>query len=198
MSSSQQRLLVIAGLLAAIQFLVLPFIEFQNQQHDELALLQQRLTRSEQLLENSDALNKAWETVTANEAALLEAIPAASDKTMHRIAVQGEIQNIARANEITVDEFNWLTDARFVSDTVEVQRVKIRLQGSASQVAKTQVELTQKLPSIRFVDVNLTPYNTRSRGSAAAKEPQVRIELLLEVATRTPAAVAGDVEGADA
>lgn len=184
MSTTQQRLLILAAALAAIQFLWLPLMDYQAQQHDELKLLQQRLGRSQELVTHEEELREAAAKARANEALLLEAIPVANERTAYRIELQGEIQNIVRTEQLNLEEFNWLTDAQNVSQNVQLQRAKIRLEGPVSQLAKVHLELTQKLPSIRFVDVSLTPAPSRNR-AAATVEPQMRLELLMEIATRS-------------
>lgn len=188
MSKSQRQLLIVAAILAGIQFVILPLMDYQNQQHDELTLLEQRLSRSEQLLQNQEELKELSAAVQANEEKILAAIPMATDKTMMRIELQGEVQSIARKYSVNVDEFNWLTDSQRVSATVDLQRAKIRLEGPVSQLAQTHLEMTQELPSIRFVDASLTSANNRR--SKLKGDPQMRLELILEIATRS--AVGGE------
>ncbi|RUO56266.1 hypothetical protein [Pseudidiomarina homiensis] len=184
MTKSQQNLLLIAGVLAAIQFMIVPLMEYQDQEHTELRLLEQRLSRSEQLLENQQKVAELAEQVKSNEAQLLEAIPVATDRTVFRIDLQSEIQRVAREHSLRLEEFNWLTESQAVSDTVQVQRAKIRLSGAVSQLAEAHLVMTQQLPSIRYVDFSLRKSNNRRGGRSS--DPQMQIELLLEIATRRP------------
>lgn len=187
MSSSQKRLLIIAAILAAIQFIVVPLMGYQDQQHQELELLKQRLARSEQLLENREEIAELKKALVENQQQMLNAIPEASDKTIFRISLQGDIQAILRKHNVKMNEFNWLTDEQQVSQNVQLQRAKIIIEAPVSQLAQAHFSLTQELPSIRFVDVGLR--GTRANGQGT--DPRMQLELLLEIATRTATNQAG-------
>lgn len=180
MSGGQARLLIIAGLLAAIQFVVLPLISYQAELRDELTLLQRQLVRSEALVEQLPVLTLQAEKLDAAARRVADAFPDASNATGFRLEVQDQIQRLLREQGNQVTLFSWLAQPQAAGNGIQVQQARVNISGNFKTLAEGQLQLAQQAPYIRFIDASLRPQN-RDPGD----NKQAELTLIIEVAGRT-------------
>lgn len=179
MTSSQRNLLLVAGILAALQFLVKPLLAWQSDLATELTLEQGRLERSEQLLENAELLQQATTEAKTAEQAMLAEFPAATEVTLTQIQAQGNIEAIFRKHGLRIEEFSWLTGLQPKNASLSQLRSKLVVSGTMDDVARAHFELLQEMPTIAQDGIEVRRLNRRgSRGG-------VRLTVMLNVAVQS-------------
>lgn len=179
MSASQARLLIIAGVLAAIQFVVVPLLAYQAELRDELTLVQRQVVRSEALVEQLPVLTIQADKLDAAAQRLANSFPDASNATGFRLEVQDQIQRLLREQGNQVSLFSWLAQPQAAGNGIRVQQARINVSGNFKTLAEGQLQLAQQAPYIRFIDASLRPQN---RDPGANK--QAELTLIIEVAGR--------------
>ena len=101
MTKSQQQLLWIAAILAALQFGVKPIIAWQNSLITELTLNEARIERSEQLLASEEEINTAANTAATLAEEVREKFPVASESSLLQIELQSAIEAQLRASQVS-------------------------------------------------------------------------------------------------
>lgn len=179
MSSGQRRLLLIAAVLAAIQFIVLPLLAYQTEQIESLTLVERRLGRSENLVAQLDVLQ--LQATKLNESAQNEfdKFPSAANATVFRLEVQDQIQRTVTAAGGQVSLFSWIAQPSASSSEMIVQQARLTIDGTFSSIATAQLDLTEKLPFVRFIDAQLRPSSRTAVANQAAS-----LILIIEVAGR--------------
>ncbi|HET8816654.1 MAG TPA: hypothetical protein VFM61_04305 [Pseudidiomarina sp.] len=180
MSASQARLLWIAGILAAIQFVVLPVLHYQAELREELTLVQRQVLRSEALVEQLPVLTLQAEKLAAAAQRVAGAFPDASNATGFRLEVQDQIQRVLREQGNQVTLFSWLAQPQAAGNGIQVQQARVNISGTYKTLAEGQLRLAQQAPYIRFIDASLRPQN-RDPGQNKPAE----LTLIIEVAGRT-------------
>lgn len=179
MSASQARLLLIAGVLVAIQFIVLPLVSYQTELRDELAMLQRQVVRSEALVEQLPVLTLQAEKLDAAAQRVATAFPDASNATGFRLEVQDQIQRLLREQGNQVTLFSWLAQPQAAGNGMQVQQARVNISGNFKTLAEGQLQLAQQAPYIRFIDASLRPQN-RDPGD----NKKADMTLIIEVAGR--------------
>ncbi|PTB83251.1 hypothetical protein C9928_04085 [Pseudidiomarina aestuarii] len=180
MSPSQARLLIIAGLLAAIQFIAVPLVEYQDELRSELSLLQRQVDRSGGLVEQLPVLQVQADKLDAAAKQVAQAFPDASNATGFRLEVQDQIQRLAREHGNQVTLFSWLAQPQAAGNNIQVQQARVNMSGNFRTLAQGQLALAEQAPYIRFIDASLRPQN---RNPGANK--QAELTLIIEVAGRS-------------
>lgn len=185
MTSSQRNLLLIAAVLAAVQFIVKPLLAWQDEVIVSLALEQGRLERSELLLANAEAVQQAASDAQAAQQAMLAQFPAATEATLTQIQAQGTIEAVFRKHGLRVEEFSWLTGLQPKNTSLSQLRSKLVVSGAMTDVARAHFELMQSMSTIGQEDIEVRQLNRRgSRGG-------VRLTVMLNVAVQNSAAQGG-------
>lgn len=177
MTAKQRNLLLIAALLAALQFVVKPLLQWQRQTIDELSLNQARLERSELLLANADSLATHTAAATALEQKMLAQFPQAQEITLTQIQLQSAIETALRSQQTRIDEFSWLTAPEQSGGSLAVMRGKVTFSGDLADIVSAHFALLEQMPTIAYESMDLRNAGRRGRGG-------YRLTLMLNVAVQ--------------
>ncbi|RUO74558.1 hypothetical protein CWI80_04245 [Pseudidiomarina sediminum] len=185
MTSSQRNLLLIAAVLAALQFIVKPLLAWQEDVNLTLTLEQGRLERSEQLLVNAERVRQAANDAQAAQQTMLAQFPVATEATLTQIQLQGAIEAVFRKHGLRIEEFSWLTGLQPKNASLSQLRSKLVVSGAMTNIAQAHFELMQSMPTIAQEDIELRQLNRRgSRGG-------VRLTVMLNVAVQNSDSLEG-------
>jgi hypothetical protein len=153
MTPRYRRLLLLAGVLAAIRFVVFPWLELQADWHDQLKVLTQRLDRSEALLANRSIIEKALLSAEQDHAALLSRFPEAVDDESFKRETQQQVSAIATELGARVTYFDWLEPVESVSG-LGAQRARMTVEGGMRSLALLQGQLETRMPHLFVQEVS--------------------------------------------
>ncbi|CAB0151174.1 hypothetical protein PSI9734_01587 [Pseudidiomarina piscicola] len=179
MTDNQRTLLIVAVFLAAVQFIVKPIVNWQNQVATELALTHGQVQRSEQLLAHAEQVRKAHQNAIEQQQTLIEGMPSAAETTLLQIQLQDRLATLLRKQDIAIDEFNWVTGAQPQTNAISTLNAKVKLAGNIEALAQAQFALMQELPFVQHQSIELRP-SQRRRGN------NYELTFLLQVAVRQP------------
>ena len=157
MNSLRNRwLLGIAAALAAVRFVIIPWLDFQAAEAEELAVLTKRLDRATGVVQNRQLIAK---TLAEVESSTLEArarFPQAQNRQSFRLAAQQEVSEAIGAAGLNVKLFEWVMDGRSEDARMEYSRARIQIEGGLRQVVATQAALEGKFPNMFVRDLAVT------------------------------------------
>jgi hypothetical protein len=148
--------LAVAAALAAIRFLIVPWIDWQSEQHDALAVLTQRLDRAAGVVENRVAIDKAVVEVEKSVNALRTRFPAEVDVETFRLTSQQQISSISQEFGLNVRLFEWMLDGEAAGGRLQYSRARVQLEGGARALSKGQTALETRLSHLVVREANLT------------------------------------------
>jgi hypothetical protein len=153
MTPRYRRLLWLAGGLAAIRFVVFPWLDLQAQWHDQLKVLTQRLDRSEALLANQSTINQALSSAREQNATLLNRFPEAGDDESFKRETQQQIAAVASELGTRVTYFDWLEPVE--SNTgLGGQRARMTVEGGMRSLALLQAQLETRMPYLFVKEIS--------------------------------------------
>jgi hypothetical protein len=151
-----QLLLAVAAALAAIRFLIVPWIDWQSEQHDALAVLTQRLDRAAGVVENRVAIDKAVVDVEKKTLALRSRFPSEPDTETFRLQSQQQISAIASEFGLNVRVFEWVLDGEDASARLSHSRARVQIEGPARALAQCQAALETRMTNLAVREVLLS------------------------------------------
>lgn len=151
-----QLLLSVAAALAIIRFGIMPWLEWQAEQRDALAVLTQRLDRAVGVIENRPAIDKAVVAVEKHVTALRAPFPSEVDAETFRLQSQQQISAIAAEFGLNLRTFEWMLDGEEQAARLAFARARVQLEGGNRALAKAQAALETRLVNLAVREVNLT------------------------------------------
>jgi len=147
-------LLWIAGALAVARFLVVPWVDAQNEQRQQLEVLTQRLDRSEGVARNRDAILIARDALVKDAEAAFGAFPAADDDDP-RLMVQRRLNSLATQAGVQLTLFDWLLDGEAGEAGLGYSRASVRLEGPLDRLILLHGELAGSMPFLAVRDLQI-------------------------------------------
>ncbi len=185
-----QWLLGIAGALAVARFVVVPWIDAQNEQRQQLEVLTKRLDRSEGVAGNSAAILAARDALVKDSAATFGVFPDANDGDP-RLAAQRRVASLATQAGLKVTLFDWLLDGEVTEAGLAYSRANVRLEGPLDKMVLLHGELEGAMP---FAAVR--EFRVRSNSAAAGPGPDAALATLVLDLFFRPAAQPADAQEA--
>lgn len=112
MTQTKLWLLIVLALLVGLRFIVVPFLDQQQVQREELMVLAKRLDKTQALLTNQDLLQseisklRQWHSQQANS------LTVGADEQSISLTTQNELQNELENHQVALQMFNWGLSAR--------------------------------------------------------------------------------------
>lgn len=160
MSGSRSTTLYwIAGVLVALRFGVVPWLDWQSERRDGLVVLTQRLDRSVGVIENRTAIEKSARDLEAALAAARPKFRQSESLEAFKLAAQQELTGLVTQAGLRVSVFDWVVDK--FDDPAPLMRARARLQvgGTVPALAAVQSKLEAQFPSLIVREVRLDAQN---------------------------------------
>jgi hypothetical protein len=163
-------LLGIAVVLAALRFVLMPWIHSQAESRERLQVLTQRLDRSVGVRQNRAAILRAAKELQAAAAEAESRFPAAPDAAAFRLDSQRQIGAIVAAAGLKMALFDWLLEGRLEGNSLSYGRVRFQAEGALKDLVRVDGELEGSLPflAVREMQLALTtpaPAPNETRGT---------------------------------
>jgi len=172
-----RALLAVAAVLAVLRFVVVPWIEAQNEAHDGLQVLTQRLERSVGVVQNREALSAARQGLAEANAQARERFPTAESVEAFRIEGQRRLGDLAVSAGLKLTLFDWLLDGKVEDAALAFGRVRVQVEGAPWELARLHTDLEGRLPHVAIREVQLSV----PRGSSGAADGRATLTLVADV-----------------
>lgn len=156
MNASRNRLLLgVALALAAVKFLLMPWIEAQSASRESLQVLSRRLDRSEGVIRNREDIRLAVKQIDASTRDARAIFPASPDAETFRLESQRQASAIATAaGGVSVKVFEWVLDGEAGDARLAFSRARLQLDGQFRQLVLAQSRLESQLPHVVLRQLN--------------------------------------------
>ena len=168
MSNPRVRILLyVALVLAGIQFLILPSIQFRSDLRDEVLTLTKRLDRSEAVLNNKAQLQQRSADLESSSAAVLQLIPSPPNEDAFRLATQQSVTALVSETGSTLSVFDWAFGGEVDGTSVRFVRSRITVSGDIDSLAKFQSLVDTRMSNAVVREWSLIAERDVVRGAAA-------------------------------
>lgn len=157
--SRQRNLYWTVAVLVVLRFGVVPWVAWQDAQHDALAVLTKRLDRSVGVIENRAAIEKSAKDLAASLAAFRAKFRESDSVEGFKLASQQEISTLVSQAGSRVTLFDWVIDKFDDQPPLARVRARIQLAGPIQVLATVQGRLETRFPSMVIRDVRVEPQN---------------------------------------
>lgn len=153
-----RTLLVLAAVLAALRFAVVPWMQQQAEQRQQLEVLTQRLDRSVAVVQNAEAMQAALGKVVEVTEATRAPFPLVDDRERFRLETQRMLAGIAQRGGVTVTLFDWVVDGEAAQAGMAYGRVNASLSGPLDRLVAVHGALEAEMPfaAVREVKLDLS------------------------------------------
>jgi hypothetical protein len=179
-------LLIVALALAAVRFVVVPWVDHQGERRDSLQVLTQRLDRSEGLVEARETILKQSTTLTAAAQAARTPYPVALNSDEFRLLAQQQLSMLAQESGIIVTVFDVLLEGEQKEANLQFVRVRLQLEGALNRMARFHGEIEGRLPYALLKSLRIDS----SYPIAGPGDPTVQGSLTADLYFAKPIAVA--------
>ncbi len=138
-------LLGVALVLLGLRVIVVPWVRAQDEAHDRLAVLTQRLDRSVGVIENRAAIEATRSRLAALAPAEQARFPTPADPQSYRLQVQQQVNQIAASVGLKVSLFDWMVDGELPESGLSYGRVRIRFDGPLRDLVRVHGEFEGQL-----------------------------------------------------
>jgi hypothetical protein len=170
-----QWLIGVAGALAVVRFAVVPWLQVQNEQRQQLEMLTKRLDRSEGVIQNREAIVAARDALEQESEASFAAFPVAIGDDDSRLAAQQRITAMAGQAGLKVTLFDWLLDGEAAEAGLAYSRASIKMDGPLDRLILIHGEMESSLP---FAAVREFQLKLKSPASGPTADPASAVIVL--------------------
>lgn len=162
MSDPRARaLLIVALVLAAVRFALMPWLEWQGEKREALQVLTQRLDRSEGLVRSRSAIERNATALFAESQKAKAVFPVVTSGEAFRLQSQQQLTALAQQFGVSVKVFDVLTEGDVDRLSLRFIRVRLQVEGAARFVARFHGEIEGRMQnaivrSVRF-ESNVVP-----------------------------------------
>lgn len=150
-----RALLVLAAVLAALRFAVVPWMQQQVEQRQQLEVLTQRLDRSVSVVQNAAAMQAARGKVVEVTEAARAPFPIVDDRDRFRLEAQRMLAGIAQRGGVSVTLFDWVVDGEATQAGMAYGRVNASLSGPLDRLVAVHGALEAEMPFAAVREVKL-------------------------------------------
>lgn len=172
---------VMLGVLAVLllaRFILVPIFDWQQEQILAIETKQQRLVKTNNIIDRLPQINLALSELEANNLQQQQRYFEHASSNAFKLQLQQEIESVFTEHELKVTNFNWVVE---IPGEISQARAKIAFEGTTANFALLQLAIAQfpKLLNIAQWTLQINRMNNRSLG-------KVRGSLLLTAYNITP------------
>ncbi len=146
--NKNQLLLALLAALLSVKFVLLPLMEWQDQELASLGLTQQKLLRAEGLLAKKESLQTEQLQMRKKLEHALTGVPLVTDIQQIRIETLQKMQRLLEPSGVTVSLFDIVSEQSLGTTGVSAAVLNIELKGTLPQLALAHFELEQQFPNL--------------------------------------------------
>lgn len=180
-SKNKKILLSLLALLLTIRFVVVPWLDWQDEQRTALYSLTQKLEKSKGIVLVKDQLTEGLAAAESSMEAFLTTFPQSEDSQTYRLALMQKFQAEFEPLQVNMDLFDWVTEEAVENTTLVRGTVSLTISGKPQQVALAQMLLEKNFQALVIRQL-------RSSGaSQLSTESDIKLNLMINVFFRLEA-----------
>lgn len=156
MTSRYRTLLAFALVLAAVRFLLLPWLDQQATAVEQLGVLTQRLDRSAGVVQNREAIRTAVQEIEKSTRSARDRFPDATDIAGYRLGVQQSIGAAGAQAGVSMKAFEWVVDGEAKDARLVFSRARVQFDGGFRSLVTLQANLEAQYPNMLIRELNLS------------------------------------------
>ncbi len=168
-------LIFVLGLLLVVRFVLVPWLEWQDEQALKLQTLTKQLVRSEALLGAREEVLNQSTTATLRADELKTGLTKTSDPAQYRVEFQQELQSKLDNIKVQLSSFEWMNDQPLGVFALTRGRINLRLQGSLADIVQAHAMLELDYPGVQIRDLRASLQGSINTFST------VELQLMLEM-----------------
>jgi hypothetical protein len=185
-------LLGLALVLATLRFAIVPWMQSQDEQRQQLEVLTQRLDRSAGVVASAKDLLAAQGKVAAATEAARKAYPVVTDAEQFRLEAQRMLSGIAARAGVKVVLFDWVLDGDAPQAGLAYGRINASLEGTLETIVPVHGQIEAEMP---FAAVREVKIEFRRGGAAGLGDTGTTMALVMDLYYRPAAAAAPAGQG---
>jgi hypothetical protein len=154
--------------LAAVRFLILPWIESQGDARDRLEVLTNRLDRSLGVVLNREAIRSSRQELEKANAAERSKFPESKDVSNFQLEAQQRVTGIIQSRTLQVEAFDWILNEPPGPNGFGYIRCRLLVRGDQRALAFLLGELEGNSPNISVREATFN-FESPARGPVEAK-----------------------------
>lgn len=155
MTDRVRLMLGLVAVLAAMRFIVVPWVGAQSNAYDQLFTVTRQLDRAEAVAEAGTDLILRRDALSSNVDTLASRAPVAIPLNEYQLAVQRQLRSVAEAEGLELSLFEWVLDDEVEAAGLGYGRVRVQMDGVLSRVASAHVEIEAGLPNVFVRDIRV-------------------------------------------
>ena len=176
MDADRRRVLIgLVVALAALRFLVVPWIESQGDARERLEVLTNRLDRSAGVVLNREAITASAASLEKANAADRPKFPQSANAESFRLEAQQRVTGLVEAAALRVEVFDWILDGPSDATALGFIRGRISLRGDMRTQALLFGTLEGELPNMIIREIQYSfeypargPFDNRATTTVVA------------------------------
>lgn len=183
MTATQKKLLVIAAVLAACQFLLLPLIAWQQQTQHATQLTADQIQRINRLIAQQPGLSTTQQQLSATYQQQLSQLARFTDLTTFKLQQQQNWRTLAASDNLRFNAMDWLTEQTYFNEELWLLSGSIDVTGELPDLARFYHYQLQADPAIKLTFIEFALVPQRATQQAEHYNMQILFELLTVPAT---------------
>jgi len=165
MQSKQRSMLILLTFLLVIKFVIIPILDWQQEQITKIQVMSKRLTKVEQVLERLPTIKVALKSVQEENSLLQEKYYNNTSINTFKLQLQQQIERLFEQHNLTVKNFNWVLG---VKGKLDQERANISFRGKTKDFALLQIAIARlpKLINTAQWTLHIKKMNDESLGEA--------------------------------
>ena len=153
-------------ILIALKFLIVPLFDWQNSQLAQLANLQKRAVKSQNVIVNQSQINQAQQTINAQLKAVNSLFVDYQRESEFKLAMQQQIEQTIANNQLQINTSSWLPSITVANNQLIRHQLRLNLKGKMRDFINLITLLESKTPKaeLKSLNINLKGQNNESLG----------------------------------
>ena len=153
-------------ILIVLKFLIVPLFDWQNSQLAQLANLQKRAVKSQNVIINQSQINQAQQTINAQLKAVNSLFVDYQRESEFKLAMQQQIEQTIANNQLQINTSSWLPSITVANNQLIRHQLRLNLKGKMRDFINLITLLESKTPKaeLKSLNINLKGQNNESLG----------------------------------
>ena len=155
----QQIALGVLALLIVLKFIVVPLFDWQNEQLANLANLQKRVSKSQNVIANQTQITQSQQRISTQLKAINSLFINYKPEDEFKLAMQQQIEQTVANHQLQINTSNWLPSILVANGQLMRHQLRLSIKGQMLDFTKLITELESATPK-----AELKTFNINSKG----------------------------------
>ncbi|MBE0360565.1 MULTISPECIES: hypothetical protein [Pseudoalteromonas] len=154
------------ALLIILKFIIVPLFDWQNEQLSQLANLQKRASKSQNVIINQNQISKSQQQINAQLKAINSLFISYKSEAEFKLAMQQQIEQTIASKQLQINTSSWLPSLLVANGQLMRHQLRLNIKGSTLNYIKliTLLENTAPKAELKTFNINLNGQNNEQLG----------------------------------